>query len=65
MRVPWCAGNAWTDPEIDNRGAVEFWHSHAIISDEARTGLLTCNFSDVGPLEAIPVLETAPEVCQM
>ena len=38
------------------------WHSHAIISDEARAALLTCNFSDVGPLEAVPDLENAPEV---
>ena len=41
---------------------MEFWHSHAIISDEARTGLLTCNFSDVGPLQAVPDWQNAPEV---
>ena len=41
---------------------MDFWHSHAIISDEARTGLLTCNFSDVGPLQAAPDWRNAPKV---
>ena len=45
------AGNPWTDPEIDNKGAVDFWWSHAIISDEVRHALLRfCDFSGVGPL---------------
>lgn len=44
-------GNAWTDPYVDNRGAVDFWWSHAIISDGSRDSLLqSCNFSGVGPL---------------
>ena len=38
------------------------WHSHAIISDEAKADLLTCNFSGVGPLGAAPNLQNAPEV---
>ena len=46
-------GNAWTDSAIDNKGAVSFWWSHALISDASYRGLLsTCNFSEVGPLRA-------------
>ena len=60
---PALPGDPLTDPEIDSRGAVEFWHSHAIISDEARTDLLTCNFSGVGPLNGVPDWQAAPEVC--
>ncbi|EIE23392.1 peptidase S10, serine carboxypeptidase [Coccomyxa subellipsoidea C-169] len=45
-------GNAWTDAEEDNKGAVEFWHSHALISDTTRDGLMNkCNFSRIGPLQ--------------
>ena len=56
------AGDPLTDPDIDSRGAVEFWHSHAIISDEARTDLLACNFSGVGPLGAAPIKPNATVV---
>ena len=46
------AGNAWTSTAVDNKGAVDFWWSHAIISDESRYGMLhSCNFSGVGPLQ--------------
>lgn len=45
------AGNAWTDAGFDNEGAVDFWWTHALISDEVRDSLLhSCNFSGVGPL---------------
>ncbi|DBA70172.1 TPA: hypothetical protein ACH3X2_012218 [Trebouxia sp. C0005] len=45
-------GNAWTDPGFDNEGAVDFWWTHALISDEVRDSLLrSCNFSGVGPLQ--------------
>ncbi|KAK9905794.1 hypothetical protein WJX75_006411 [Coccomyxa subellipsoidea] len=45
-------GNAWTDADEDNKGAVEFWHSHALISDTTRDGLMQkCNFSRIGPLQ--------------
>ena len=45
------AGNAWTDASFDNEGAVDFWWTHALISDAVRDGLLhDCNFSGVGPL---------------
>lgn len=45
------AGNAWTDPAYDNQGAVDFWWTHALISDTIRDGLLhDCNFSGIGPL---------------
>lgn len=34
-------------------GAVDFWWTHAIISDESAEGIKsTCNFSTVGPLKA-------------
>lgn len=47
------AGNAWTDANEDNRGAIDFWYYHALISDTTRDGLLkTCNFSSIGPLQA-------------
>lgn len=48
----WSTGNAWTDADEDNKGAVEFWHSHALISDTTRDGLMQkCNFSRIGPLQ--------------
>lgn len=47
------AGNAWTDPDIDNEGAVDFWYSHAIISEDTKNAFKkACNFSHVGPLIA-------------
>ncbi|CAL8472304.1 g11846 [Coccomyxa elongata] len=56
-------GNAWTDAELDNRGAVWFWHSHALISDTTRDGLLkTCNFSTVGPLQ-VEAVNQYPKTC--
>jgi serine carboxypeptidase-like clade 2 len=46
-------GNAWTDADIDNEGAVDFWHSHAVIStDTSRSFKQACNFSHIGPLLA-------------
>lgn len=47
-----CVGNAWTDAGFDNEGAVDFWWTHALISDDVRDSLLhSCNFSGVGPLQ--------------
>ncbi len=46
-------GNAWTDATIDNRGAVDFWFQHGMVSAPTYTGIVsTCNFSDVGPLKS-------------
>jgi serine carboxypeptidase-like clade II len=46
-------GNAWTDATIDNRGAVDFWFQHGIVSAPTYAGIVaSCNFSDVGPLKA-------------
>lgn len=43
------AGNAWTAAGFDNEGAVDFWWTHALISDEVRNSLLhSCSFSGVG-----------------
>jgi len=45
-------GNAWTYMPIDNRGAVDYWHQHALISDETYNGIVNnCNFTDIGPLK--------------
>lgn len=44
-------GNAWTDARIDNEGAVDYWWTHAIVSDHASHGIKHhCNFATVGPL---------------
>lgn len=49
-------GNAWSDPEIDNRAALAFWWSHAIVSTETRDGALkTCDFAAIGPLVSASV----------
>ena len=46
-------GNAWTVAELDNTGALDYWHSRTMIDDATRNGVLaTCNMSDVGPLLA-------------
>jgi serine carboxypeptidase-like clade 2 len=51
--VGFAVGNAWTVAELDNTGAVDFWHSRTMIDDATRAGILaTCNMSDVGPLAA-------------
>ncbi|KAF6252042.1 peptidase S10, serine carboxypeptidase [Scenedesmus sp. NREL 46B-D3] len=44
-------GNAWTDPAIDNEGALDFWYSHAMIGEESYRALKqNCDFSVIGPL---------------
>ena len=54
------AGNAWTDPIEDNKGAVDFWYSHALISEETRDGIFgQCNFSRIGPLQVSARVESA------
>ena len=36
----------------DNKGAIDFWFYHALISDDTRNGIYaTCNFSNIGPLQ--------------
>lgn len=30
----WQIGNPWTDSYFDNKGAVDFWYHHSLISDE-------------------------------
>lgn len=48
-------GNPWTDAAIDNLGAVDYWWSHALISDQTATGIrANCNFSRIGPLDPHP-----------
>lgn len=50
------AGNAWTDAGFDNEGAIDFWWTHALISDEVRDSLLqSCNFNGVAPLQQRPL----------
>lgn len=44
-------GNAWTDATFDNKGALNYWHSHGLISFAARDGVEeSCDFSRIGPL---------------
>ena len=53
------AGNAWTDPVEDNKGAVDFWYSHALISEDTRDGIFgQCNFSRIGPLQVSARVES-------
>ena len=36
----------------DNKGAIDFWFYHALISEDTRSGIYaTCNFSNIGPLQ--------------
>lgn len=47
------AGNAWTYMPIDNAGAVFYWWTHALISDETYNGINSnCDFADIGPLKS-------------
>ena len=48
-------GNPWTEPPLDNKGTVEHWYTHSMISDEARQGIERyCNFSASNPLDPHP-----------
>ena len=45
-------GNAWTDAPLDNQGAVEFAHNHALNSDDTFAGIMdNCDFTSIGPLK--------------
>lgn len=49
----WIQGNAWTDAAIDNGGAIDFWYSHAIVSEATKNGIHRhCDLASVGPLHA-------------
>ncbi|KAG2431440.1 hypothetical protein HXX76_009455 [Chlamydomonas incerta] len=60
-------GNPWTDAAIDNLGAVDFWWSHALVSDQTAQGIrANCNFTRIGPLDPHPAhanAETRDELC--
>jgi len=44
-------GNAWTYMPIDNRGAVDYWWTHALISDDSYQKVTnSCDFTSIGPL---------------
>jgi serine carboxypeptidase-like clade II len=46
-------GNAWTDAAVDNKGAVDFWHAHALITSITHKRVLEhCKFGHVGPYRA-------------
>jgi len=47
-------GNAWTDADIDNYGALFYWWSHALISDATFKGISN---------EVIPFLPNCSIVC--
>jgi len=45
-------GNPWTVPAVDNEGSVDFWHSHAYISDETYIRMKAhCDWANIGPLK--------------
>eukprot|EP00798_Chlamydomonas_sp_ICE-L_P022175 gene22175-29238_t len=57
-------GNAWTDATIDNKGTVDFWWYHALISDATLAGIMnTCDFSKIGPLRATAEDEACDQLC--
>lgn len=59
-------GNAWTVAELDNKGAVDFWYSHAIISQATYNGLMNnCDFANIGPLTNADLLKTNPALCDV
>jgi serine carboxypeptidase-like clade 2 len=42
-------GNPWTDAAVDNRGAVDYWWAHALISDGTVQGIkANCDFDRIG-----------------
>ncbi len=47
-------GNAWTDTDIDNYGAIFYWWSHALISDATFKGISN---------EVIPFLPNCSIIC--
>ncbi|KAL6748591.1 serine carboxypeptidase-domain-containing protein [Haematococcus lacustris] len=54
-------GNAWTDAAVDNLGAVDFWWSHALVSDSSAEGIrVNCNLSYIGPLDHHPASPSNP-----
>jgi len=45
-------GNAWTVAEEDNKGAAQYWWTHALNSDETFEGIMAnCDFTGIGPLK--------------
>lgn len=45
-------GNAWSDAYYDNRGSIEYFHSHALISDETYEALLAnCDLAHEFPID--------------
>ncbi|GMH85446.1 hypothetical protein TrST_g499 [Triparma strigata] len=53
-------GNAWTVAEQDNKGAVQYWHSHALNSDDTFNNLMeSCDFTSIGPLKADNSMDAA------
>mmetsp|Transcript_30867 Transcript_30867/g.55249 ORF Transcript_30867/g.55249 Transcript_30867/m.55249 type:complete len:524 (-) Transcript_30867:216-1787(-) len=61
------AGNPLTDTAIDNRGALEFWYTHGIISSDTFHGIEEfCDFDNVGPLmdgQQRSASDPDPELC--
>ncbi|GLI60132.1 hypothetical protein VaNZ11_002203 [Volvox africanus] len=60
-------GNPWTDAAIDNMGAIDYWWTHALVSDQTAQGVrANCNFSRIGPLDPHPAhqeAQTRDELC--
>ena len=48
-------GNPWTEPLLDNKGTVDHWFSHSMISNEVNEGMLKyCDFAASNPLDPHP-----------
>ena len=61
-------GNAWTDPLLDNLGAVDYWWSHALISTDHRNAILKyCDLRSGEILqsgEAVSIEVNLPVLCK-
>jgi hypothetical protein len=45
-------GNAWSDAYYDNKGSIEYFHSHSLISDETYEALMAnCDFAHEFPID--------------
>lgn len=45
-------GNGWSDAYYDNRGSIEYFHSHSLISDETFQALMeNCDFAHEFPID--------------
>jgi serine carboxypeptidase-like clade 2 len=61
-------GNPDTDPLLDNQGRVEFWYSHAIISNSTAKNISSkCDFSNliIGPLDQVHYVDPGKDCSEL